>query len=98
MNQSLLEISALNKSFGGIVATRDVNLNITQGEIHAIIGPNGAGKTTLISQLSGQLKPDSGRIYFDSHDITGYNTARRARFGLAQVIPDHQYHPTHNIA
>ena len=84
MSRSLLEISNLNKSFGGIIATKDVNLNVMQGGIHAIIGPNGAGKTTLISQLSGQLKPNSGSIRFDNHDITRYSIAKRARGGLAR--------------
>ncbi len=84
MSRPLLEISNLNKSFGGIIATKDVNLNVMQGEIHAVIGPNGAGKTTLISQLSGQLKPNSGSIRFDNHDITRYSIAKRARAGLAR--------------
>ena len=53
MTESLLRISGLQKNFGGIVATDNVNLEVATGKIHAIIGPNGAGKTTLISQLSG---------------------------------------------
>jgi len=84
MADPLLEIRDLNKHFGGIVATDHVNLSVEQGLIHAIIGPNGAGKTTLIAQLSGQIKSDSGDIEFGGHDITGYNTARRAREGLAR--------------
>jgi len=84
MADPLLKIRDLNKHFGGIVATDHVNLSVEQGLIHAIIGPNGAGKTTLIAQLSGQIKSDSGDIEFGGHDITGYNTARRAREGLAR--------------
>ena len=84
MADNLLEVSGLNKHFGGIVATDDVNLAVEQGVIHAIIGPNGAGKTTLIAQLSGQLKPDSGEIVFAGHSIVGYSMARRAREGLAR--------------
>jgi branched-chain amino acid transport system ATP-binding protein len=84
MAEQLLNIHQLNKHFGGIVATDNVNLSVEQGLIHAIIGPNGAGKTTLIAQLSGQIKPDSGEIEFGGHSITGYNTARRAREGLAR--------------
>ena len=84
MAEQLLKIHQLNKHFGGIVATDNVNLAVEQGLIHAIIGPNGAGKTTLIAQLSGQIKPDSGEIEFGGHSITGYNTARRAREGLAR--------------
>ena len=84
MADTLLEIIGLNKHFGGIVATDNVNLSVEQGKIHAIIGPNGAGKTTLISQLCGQLKPDSGDIRFAGHSIVNDSTASRARLGLAR--------------
>jgi len=84
MTDPILKVTALNKSFGGIHATRDLNLGVVRGEIHAIIGPNGAGKTTLISQLSGQLKPSSGSIEFERRDITRLTTAKRARCGLAR--------------
>jgi branched-chain amino acid transport system ATP-binding protein len=84
MASHLLEVTGLNKSFGGIRATDDVNLMVEEGKIHAIIGPNGAGKTTLISQLSGQIKPDSGDIRFGGHSIVDYSMARRAHEGLAR--------------
>jgi branched-chain amino acid transport system ATP-binding protein len=81
---TLLQVTDLNKNFGGIKATNDLNLSVCCGQIHAVIGPNGAGKTTLISQLSGRLKPSSGRIEFEGRNITHYTTARRARMGLAR--------------
>ena len=84
MVDHLLKISSLNKHFGGIRAINNVSLNVERGRIHAIIGPNGAGKTTLISQLCGEIKPDSGEIVFDGHSIVNYSTARRAREGLAR--------------
>jgi len=84
MTEHLLKIHDLNKHFGGIVATNNVNLAVEQGLIHAIIGPNGAGKTTLLAQLSGQIKPDSGDIEFGGHSIVGYSMARRAHAGLAR--------------
>ena len=84
MTDCLLKVTDLNKHFGGIVATDNVNLSIQQGQIHAIIGPNGAGKTTLIAQLSGQIKPDSGDIEFGGHSIINDSIARRARQGLAR--------------
>jgi branched-chain amino acid transport system ATP-binding protein len=84
MTESLLEIKGLNKHFGGIVASDDVNLAVTRGRVHAIIGPNGAGKTTLIEQLSGQIKPDSGDIKFAGRSIIGDSIAQRARNGLAR--------------
>ena len=49
-----------------------------------MIGPNGAGKTTVLNQLSGEIKPDQGRISFDGRDITGLPVYKRAQFGLAR--------------
>ena len=59
-------------------------LGVAPGELHAVIGPNGAGKTTLIAQLSGQLRPDSGRIHFAGHDITALPMHQRSALGLAR--------------
>lgn len=81
---AVLEIQSLNKSFGGIKATDDLNLSVERGELHAIIGPNGAGKTTLISQLSGMQTPDSGAIRFQGRDITRLAAHRRARLGITR--------------
>lgn len=81
---AVLEIQGLNKSFGGIKATDDLNLAVTQGELHAIIGPNGAGKTTLISQLSGMQTPDSGTVRFRGRDITGLAAHKRAHLGMTR--------------
>jgi branched-chain amino acid transport system ATP-binding protein len=80
----LLRVENLAKRFGGIVATDDLMLNVVDGELHAIIGPNGAGKTTLIAQLSGQLSPDSGQIYFAGNDITAVPMYARSARGLAR--------------
>jgi branched-chain amino acid transport system ATP-binding protein len=82
--EPILTVANLAKRFGGIVATDDLSLEVTAGELHAIIGPNGAGKTTLIAQLSGQLIPDSGRIRFAGVDITNLPSHRRSHLGLAR--------------
>jgi branched-chain amino acid transport system ATP-binding protein len=84
MTDSILEVVALRKAFGGLTATDDVNLDVRRGEVHAVIGPNGAGKTTLIAQLSGMLAPDGGTITFDGDDITRASAPARARAGLAR--------------
>ena len=81
---TLLEVHALRKRFGGVVATDGVDLQVRSGEVHALIGPNGAGKTTLVAQLAGQLVSDSGRIVFDGVDITAWSAHQRARRGLAR--------------
>lgn len=80
----ILQVQNLNKSFGGISASSDLNLEVARGQVHAIVGPNGAGKTTLIAQLCGVLKPDSGNIIFNGKDITKASAYRRAHIGLAR--------------
>lgn len=80
----VLVVTDLRKSFGGVNATDGVNLEVLEGETHALIGPNGAGKTTLISQLSGLLPPDSGRIVFEGTDLTGQPAHRYSQAGLAR--------------
>ena len=84
MNGPLLHVQDLCKRFGGVQATDHVQLQVQRGELHALIGPNGAGKTSLVSQLAGQLAPDSGRILFDGVDITRIPAHARARMGLAR--------------
>ena len=84
MSEFVLETHHLRKAFGALIATDDVTLGIRKGETHALIGPNGAGKTTLVGQLTGELKPDAGRITFDGRDITDLPIARRAQLGLAR--------------
>lgn len=84
MAETLLEVSQLRKSFGALAATDGVDLEVRAGETHAIIGPNGAGKTTLISQLSGMLRPDSGRIRFGGEDVTRLSAPARSKKGLAR--------------
>ncbi|MGD9332537.1 MAG: ABC transporter ATP-binding protein [Desulfobacterales bacterium] len=84
MADDLLAVRSLVKRFGAVQASNDFSLNVARGELHALIGPNGAGKTTVLNQLSGELAPDSGQIYFDGQRITRLPVYRRARLGLAR--------------
>jgi branched-chain amino acid transport system ATP-binding protein len=90
----MLEVRALTKRFGGLRASDGIDFDVAEGETHAVIGPNGAGKTTFISQLAGNLRPDSGTVRFAGADITALTAPRRARLGLARsfqitsVYPD----------
>ena len=79
-----LRLQALRKSFGGLIVTDDVTLEVEAAELHAVIGPNGAGKTTLINQISGLLAPDDGRILLAGADVTRMPPHRRAMRGLAR--------------
>jgi branched-chain amino acid transport system ATP-binding protein len=84
MNDALLHVDGLCKSFGALRATDQVSFEVRQGETHAIIGPNGAGKTTLIGQLAGNVRPDAGTIRFAAEDITALAAPARSRRGLAR--------------
>jgi branched-chain amino acid transport system ATP-binding protein len=84
MNDALLHVDGLCKSFGALRATDQVSFEVRQGETHAIIGPNGAGKTTLIGQLAGNVRPDAGTIRFAAEDITRLAAPARSRRGLAR--------------
>ena len=82
----ILKIISLCKQFGGITATNNIDLDINEGEIHAVIGPNGAGKTTLISQLSGDLKADEGEILFQGDLINNMSSNKRSLLGIARTF------------
>ncbi|MBK1659415.1 ABC transporter ATP-binding protein [Paracraurococcus ruber] len=84
MAEPILRLDGLRKRFGGLAVTDDVTLLVAPRGLHAVIGPNGAGKTTLIHQVSGTLRPDAGRIWFEGRDVTALPMHRRARLGLAR--------------
>ena len=86
----ILETIGLEKRFGGILASQDVNLAVEQGARHALIGPNGAGKTTVINLLSGVLRPSAGRIVLEGRDITGLAPHERVRLGMARTFQINQ--------
>ena len=80
-----LSVRGLEKSFGGLRVTRDVNLEVAPGERRLIIGPNGAGKTTLFNLITGELRPDRGSIALFGHDLTGVANRRRAHLGMSRT-------------
>jgi branched-chain amino acid transport system ATP-binding protein len=80
-----LEVVGLNKAFGGLRVTREVNLAVAAGERRLIIGPNGAGKTTLFNQITGEITPDSGSIRLFGSDVTRLPCHRRPHLGMART-------------
>ena len=83
---TLLETSQISRSFGGLHAVSNVDLQLQSGEIRAVIGPNGAGKTTLVSLVSGRLPPTSGTISFKGEDITGLKPWSRVMRGIVYTF------------
>ena len=83
---SCLEVQGLAKRFGGLRAVDGVNLSVQTGSVHAVIGPNGAGKSTLFGLISGQLKPDAGKVLFEGRDVTGAAPHVLAHAGIGRAF------------
>jgi branched-chain amino acid transport system ATP-binding protein len=83
---AVLKVEKLCKSFGGLRAVHDLDLEVNEGEIVGIIGPNGSGKTTSLNLFTGFLKPNSGKITFRGDDITGMARFKVCRKGIARTF------------
>ena len=82
---AVLEISGLNKSFGGICVAKNIDIALHAGKVLGLIGPNGAGKTSLFNLALGIVKPDSGRVMLGGQPLDGMPTFKRVRMGLART-------------
>src|SRR6185437_8753122 len=80
---ALLETHKLNKRFGGLQVTADVDFAIEVGELHCLIGPNGAGKSTFFRLILGEHRPSSGEIVYAGEDITRLESHDRIRRGIS---------------
>ena len=94
---TVLKASDLNKSFSGIVAAKDINVTINQGEIVGIIGANGAGKTVFVNMITGYLKPTSGKIEFLGKDISGIEPRNATHIGLCRSFQISQVFMTMSV-
>jgi len=83
---TLLDVQSVNKTFGGLKALDDVNLQVEEGNVHAIIGPNGAGKSTLLNCFVGRLKPDTGTVMFAGKSLLGIQPHQINQAGVARVF------------
>jgi branched-chain amino acid transport system ATP-binding protein len=82
----LLQVKKLSKQFGGLHAVRNLDFEVTEGEILGLIGPNGAGKTTVVNLVTGMIMPTSGEVIFDGQDITSIAPHKRAALGLVRTF------------
>ena len=80
-----LRVEGLRKSYGQRAVVRDVSLSVGRGEAIGLLGPNGAGKTTLFYMVMGLVRPESGRIVLDGHDVTDLPMYQRARLGVGYL-------------
>ncbi len=82
----ILKTEKVTKKFGGLIAVKDMDFEVNEGEIVGIIGANGAGKTTFFNCISGFLRPTSGKIVFDGKDITNYKPYQVCALGIARTF------------
>ena len=85
MEAPVLSIDRINKHFGGVFAVNDLSFDVQAGEAVGLMGPNGAGKTTLVNVITGEYKPDSGKVRFKGEDITGFPPHKICHLGLAKT-------------
>ena len=94
----LLELSAVTKRYGGVVALDESNFCCRRGVIHAVLGENGAGKSTLIKIIAGVVRPDSGRIFVDGRHVTFATPADAIRLGIAGIFQELSLVPDLSVA
>ncbi|HTN60600.1 MAG TPA: ABC transporter ATP-binding protein [Devosia sp.] len=82
----VLHVADVHKRFGGLHALADIDLQVEEGQTHAIIGPNGAGKSTLLNVCIGKLAPTSGTVVFDGQVLTGKKPHEINQLGIARVF------------
>lgn len=86
--QYVLSMEGISKSFPGVKALQNVNINVMRGEVHALVGENGAGKSTLMKILSGVFQPETGKIYLDGHEVVIENTKKAHDLGIGIVFQE----------
>ena len=84
--ETILKVSDLRKSFGGVMAVTGADFEVRRGSITGLLGPNGAGKTTLFNMIAGTITPTSGDVFFDGHRVTGWRPDQLAHLGLTRTF------------
>ena len=82
----MLQISKINKSFGGLKVLNNLSLKIEKGSITGLIGPNGAGKTTLFNGINGSIKPDSGSVQLNNYELIGLQPHELFEIGVLRTF------------
>jgi branched-chain amino acid transport system ATP-binding protein len=85
MNSILLEVQNVTKTFGRLIAINDLSLSLEKDKITGLIGPNGAGKTTLFNVITGVLRPNQGRVFYNGAEITHLKPYQIARMGIGRT-------------
>jgi len=93
----MLKIDKVSKSFGGIIATDNVSMELQPNSINALIGPNGAGKTTLFNLITGKIDIDEGQIFIENNNITNLKESEITHLGIARAFQITNIFPTLSV-
>ena len=88
MEETLLQVKGLTKSFPGVVALSNVDFTLKAGEVHVLVGENGAGKSTLAKCILGVYKPDSGQMYLNNEPVSFSDPKDALDHGIAAVYQE----------
>jgi ribose transport system ATP-binding protein len=98
MQENVLVIKDIVKTFSGTVALKNMNLTVKRGTVHALLGENGAGKSTLIKTLAGVIKPDSGIIEYEGKVYSGFEPKQALELGIGVVYQEFSIIPYLTVA
>ncbi|MCU6760745.1 Ribose import ATP-binding protein RbsA [uncultured Roseburia sp.] len=98
MGELILEMKNITKTFGSVVANKDVSLQLYSGEIHALLGENGAGKSTLMNVLTGIYRPDGGAVYYKGKKVSIRSPKQAVNMGIGMVHQHFRLIPTLSVA
>ena len=95
---TILEITGLTKSFGGLTAVSNIDIKVEDGDILGFIGPNGAGKTTFFNLITGVIRPTKGKVVYKGKDITGKKSHEIAELGIGRTFQLNPLFPNFTVA
>ena len=97
MNQLLLEMKGVNKTFPGIKALIDIDFSLQKGEVRALVGKNGAGKSTLIKILTGIYSIDQGELFLEGNQVHGITVEKMNKMGIEAIYQENDFVPYFTI-
>lgn len=94
---SLLDLRNVSKKFGGLTVLKDVSFQVEHGQVVGLIGPNGAGKSTIFNIVTGFIKPDTGRIFFEGKEVSRLKPYEITKLGVARTFQSVRPFPDYNV-
>src|SRR5437773_11674322 len=98
MQQPLLQLHGITKTFPGVRALDNISFDVFPGEVHALLGENGAGKSTLIKIIAGVYQPDAGELSMDGKPVTLFEPGHAQSLGIAAIYQELSLYPELTVA